>query len=153
MLGRREHSQLRELIGPVERAHEALQCPLILESTVRHPSCSRCIAVTIEAWDTPRHHVCLRYIAGHIEAWRHSPSPWSNVECSMLQFSVRNRDVLMNARCPHKWWSTLKSAVFGSCSDSSLPLLIGAGGGLVCESVGKADSCRSILMESSPGIQ
>ena len=57
----------------------------------------------------------------------------------MRQFSVRNRDVLMNAQCPHKWWSTLKSAVFGSSSDSSLPSLIGAGGGLVCESVGKAD--------------
>ena len=23
------------------------------------------------------------------------------------QFSARNRDVLMNARSPHKWWSTL----------------------------------------------
>ena len=45
----------------------------------------------------------------------------------------------MNAMCPHKWWSTLKSALFGSSSDSSLPPLIGAGGGLVCESVGKAD--------------
>ena len=45
----------------------------------------------------------------------------------------------MNAQCPHKWWSTLKSAVFGSSSDSSLPPLIGAGGGLVCESVWKAD--------------
>ena len=45
----------------------------------------------------------------------------------------------MNVQCPHKWWSTLKSAVFGSSSDSSLPPLIRAGGGLVCESVGKAD--------------
>ena len=45
----------------------------------------------------------------------------------------------MKALCPHKWWSTLKSAVFGSGSDSSLPSLIRAGGGLVCESVGKAD--------------
>ena len=53
--------------------------------------------------------------------------------------SVRSRDVLMNAQCPHKWSSTLKSAVFGSSSDSSLPPLIGAGGGLVSESVGKAD--------------
>ena len=44
----------------------------------------------------------------------------------------------MNAQCRHKWWSTLKSAVFGSSSDSSLPPLIGAAGGLVCESVGKA---------------
>ena len=33
----------------------------------------------------------------------------------------------------------MKSAVFSSSSDSSLPPLIGAGGGLVCESVGKAD--------------
>ena len=29
------------------------------------------------------------------------------------QFSARNRDILMNAQSPHKWWSTLKSAVFG----------------------------------------
>ena len=54
------------------------------------------------------------------------------------QFSDRNRDVLMNVQSPHKWWSTLKSAVFGS--SSSLPPLVSEGGGLVCESVGKADS-------------
>ena len=52
------------------------------------------------------------------------------------QFSDRN-DVLMNVQSPHKWWSTLKSAVFGL--SSSLPLLVSVGGGLVCESVGKAD--------------
>ena len=45
----------------------------------------------------------------------------------------------MNAQCPHKWWLTLKSAVFGSSLDLSLPPLIGVGGGLVCESVRKAD--------------
>ena len=43
----------------------------------------------------------------------------------------------MNVQFPHKLWSTLKSAVFGS--GSSLPPLVGPGGGLVCESVGKAD--------------
>ena len=53
------------------------------------------------------------------------------------QFSDRNRDVLMNAQSPHKWWSTLESAVFGL--SSSLPPLVGEGGGLVCKSVGKAD--------------
>ena len=37
----------------------------------------------------------------------------------------------------------LKAAVFGSSSDSSLPPLIGAGGGLVCELVGKADLLSS----------
>ena len=58
---------------------------------------------------------------------------------AIRQFSVRSQDVLMNAQCLHKWWSTLKSAVLGSSSDSSLPPLIGAGGCLVCELVGKAD--------------
>ena len=43
----------------------------------------------------------------------------------------------MNVQAPHKWWSTLKSAVFGM--SSSLPPLVGRGGGLVCESVCKAD--------------
>ena len=43
----------------------------------------------------------------------------------------------MNVQSPQKWWSTLKSAVFGS--GSSLPPLVGPRGGLVCESVGKAD--------------
>ena len=32
------------------------------------------------------------------------------------QFSNRNRDVLINVQSLHKWWSTLKSAVFGSSS-------------------------------------
>ena len=32
------------------------------------------------------------------------------------QFSGRNRAVLINAQSPHKWWSTLKSAVFGTSS-------------------------------------
>ena len=43
----------------------------------------------------------------------------------------------MSDQSPQKWWSTLKSAMFGSCS--SLPPLVSEGGGLVCESVGKAD--------------
>ena len=42
------------------------------------------------------------------------------------QFSVRNIDVLMNVQSPHKWRSTLKSAVFGS--SSSLPPLVSPGG-------------------------
>ena len=48
------------------------------------------------------------------------------------QFSNKNRDVLLNVQSPQKWWSTLKSAVFGS--SSSLPPLVSEGGGLVCES-------------------
>ena len=58
---------------------------------------------------------------------------YSEAKC---QFSARNRDVLVNAES-HKWWSTLKSAVFGL--SSSLPPLVRGGGGLVCESVGIAD--------------
>ena len=42
----------------------------------------------------------------------------------------------MNVQSPLKWWSTLKYVVFGS--SSSLPPLVCEGGGLVCESVGKA---------------
>ena len=51
------------------------------------------------------------------------------------QFVARNRNVLMNAQSPHKKGSTDKSAVFGSRSS----VLVGVGGVLVCESVGKAD--------------
>ena len=53
------------------------------------------------------------------------------------QFSDRNRAVILNLQCTHKWWSTLKSAVFGT--RSSLPPFISEGGGLVCEPVGSAD--------------
>ena len=42
----------------------------------------------------------------------------------------------MKAQYHHKWWSTLKSAVFGW--SSSLTPFVGGGRG-VCESVGKAD--------------
>ena len=63
----------------------------------------------------------------------------ANETCSeaKCQFAVGNRDVLMNAQSPHKWWSTLKSAVFSS--SSSLPPLVGGGGGLVYESGVKPD--------------
>ena len=59
---------------------------------------------------------------------------YSEAKC---QFSDRSRDVLMNVQSPHKWWSAIKSAVFGS--SSSLPSLSSEGGGLVCESVGDTD--------------
>ena len=68
------------------------------------------------------------------------------------QFSVRNIDVLMNVQSPHKWWSTLKSAMFGS--SSSLPPLVGAGGGLVYWCVSRLERvicCQIILTASSPG--
>ena len=39
------------------------------------------------------------------------------------QFSVSNRDVLMNTESPHKWCFALKSVVFG-LSSSFHPLLV-----------------------------
>ena len=67
------------------------------------------------------------------------------------QFSDRNSDVLLNIQSPHKWWYTLKSAVF--CPSLSLPPLVSEGGGLVLESVGyvRLICCRTILTASSPG--
>ena len=50
------------------------------------------------------------------------------------QFNDRNRAVLTS---PLKWWSSLKSVVFGT--SSSLPLLVSEGGKLARQSVGKAD--------------
>ena len=60
---------------------------------------------------------------------------------------VPETDVLMNAQSPHKRWSTLKSAMFRL--SSSLPPLVGGGGRLVCESVGKAD----LLLDHFDGKQ
>ena len=87
--------------------------------------CRRTLDITQEAhlrWTRDRSRVNLvefvhykrRLNEVYAEAWR--------------QFSVRSPDVPMNAQCLQKWWSTLKSAVFGSSSDSSLSLLIGGGG-------------------------
>ena len=66
------------------------------------------------------------------------------------QFSDRNSDVLMNVQSPHEWWSTLKSAVFGS--SSSLPPLVTEGGILVCVCrLVRLICCLIILTASSPG--
>ena len=80
-----------------------------------------------------------------------SNETYSEAKC---QFGDRNRDVLMNVLSPHQWWSTLKSAVFGS--SSALPPLVSEGGGLVCESIGKADllsdhfdSKQSVILTAS----
>ena len=62
------------------------------------------------------------------------------------QFSDRNRDVRMNVQSTHKWWSTLKSAVFGT--SSSLHPLVSEGG---VSLLGRLICCRIILTASSPG--
>ena len=68
-------------------------------------------------------------------------------ESAKRQLSVRNVDVLMNVESPHKWRSTLTSAVFGL--SSSLPPIFGRSGGLVCESVGQVD----LLSDHFGGMQ
>ena len=64
------------------------------------------------------------------------------------QFSVRNIDVLMNVQSPHKWWSTLKSSVFGS--SSSLPPLVGPGGDWCVSRLERLIFCQIIFTASSP---
>ena len=56
----------------------------------------------------------------------------------------------MNIHSHQKWWSTLKSAVYGS--SSSLPPLVSEGGGRVCESVGK-DDLMCDHFDSNPSMQ
>ena len=51
------------------------------------------------------------------------------------------KDTLQSATQPHKWWSTLKSAVFGA--ESSLLTLLSPSGALVCDPVDKANLLMS----------
>ena len=55
------------------------------------------------------------------------------------QYCARNRDVLMNAQSPHKWWSTLKFSVLVEVFDWCTSRLA------------KLNCSRIILMASSPG--
>jgi len=52
-------------------------------------------------------------------------------------FVRRARETLGSVDSAHRWWSTLKGAVFGA--SPSIPPLFGAGGGLVCDPVDKAN--------------
>lgn len=54
---------------------------------------------------------------------------------------IRAKETLSGADNPHKWWSTLKSTLFGS--SSSVPPLESAGGSLVCDAKAKADLLMS----------
>ena len=52
-------------------------------------------------------------------------------------YNVRLKENLENVRQPHKWWSSLKSAVFGS--NSNIPPLLSPGGSLVTDPKAKAE--------------
>jgi len=49
----------------------------------------------------------------------------------------RSRDVLRGTSSSHHWWETLKGSLFGA--SSSLPALVGPGGGLVSSPADKAE--------------
>ena len=78
---------------------------------------------------------CNRSIVNWEEYVRYQVSANETYSEAKRLFSDRN--ILMNVHSPHQWWSTLKSVVFGS--RSSLASLVSECGGLMCESVGKAD--------------
>ena len=100
----------------VTRINLGLMMTAGLHSTSRRGPISGGLVITLElTWDEFIHYQ-RRANAVYAEAIR--------------QFSVGSRDVLINVLSPRKWWSTLKSAVFCSGWDSSIPSLIGAGGGL-----------------------
>ena len=50
---------------------------------------------------------------------------------------ARARETMLLTNNSHKWWSTLKSAVFDA--RSAIPPLVGNGGALVSDSTSKAD--------------
>ena len=142
--------------NPVEVLNEHLS--LLVRRYV--PTKVICVRNKDKHWfdDQCRHAFGLKQEA-HLRWTRvHSRVNWEDFVCQVRanetyseakrQFSDKNRDVLMNVQSPHKWWFTLKSAVFGS--SLLLPPLVSEGGGLVCELVGKADLCRIILTASSP---
>ena len=54
----------------------------------------------------------------------------TNSEVNCISLVSETGDFLMIGPSPHKWWSTLKSAVFSL--SLSLQTLVGGGGGLVC---------------------
>ena len=72
------------------------------------------------------------------------------VVLSKRQFSDRNRDVLMNVQSPHKWWSTLKSALcldkVHHCRRSIVRVVDWCVSRLV-----RLTCCRIILTASCPG--
>ena len=72
-----------------------------------------------------------RYVPTKVIRVRNKNKPWFGDQCRHafgLKQDVQFSSV-QSVQSPHKWWSTLKSAVFGS--SSSLPPLVREGGGLV----------------------
>ena len=74
---------------------------------------------------------------------------WSLKYQGVVRTNLLSFKRLLLIQSPHKWWSTLKSAVFGS--SSSLPPLVSERSGRVCESVGKADLLSDHFDSNSPG--
>jgi len=97
-------------------------------------SCRRAYQLKQEAYRNWRRGMLHRDYLVFVELRRRAKEVYAVAE---QEYRARARETLQMTTNSHKWWSTLKSSVFGA--RSSIPPLIGDGGSLVTDSVEKAD--------------
>ena len=97
-------------------------------------SCRRVYQLKQEAYNRWRRSLLHHDFQRFVELRRRSSEIHAVAE---QEHRARAHETLLQTNNSHKWWSTLKGAVFGA--RSSIPSLIGNGGALVSDSVGKAD--------------
>ena len=97
-------------------------------------SCRRVYQLKQEAYRRwRRSQMCIDYQT-FVDSRRYANEVYA---IAQREHRARARETMLLTNNSHKWWSTLKSAVFGA--RSSIPPLVGNGGALVSDSVGKAD--------------
>ena len=97
-------------------------------------SCRRAYQLKQEAYKRWRRSMLHHDFQMFVESRRRAKEVYVVAE---QEHRARARETLQMTTNSHKWWSTLKSSVFGA--RSSIPPLIGDGGSLVTDSVQKAD--------------
>ena len=106
-------------------------------------SCRRAYQLKQEAYRSWRRSLLHHDYQRFLELRRQSKEIYATAE---QDHRARARETMLSTNNSHKWWSTLKSAVFGA--RSSIPPLVGNGGSLVSDSVGKADLFLKHLMKN-----
>jgi hypothetical protein len=101
-------------------------------------NCCRIHQVTQEAYHAWSRHRTAALWDGYTDLRRQSGRIYAAAEA---EYNNRSREFLCSDLSPHKCWSTLKSAVFGS--RSPLPPLLDTGDTLVCSPEGKANLLNS----------